>query len=85
MRRITDKCDAGVAPASFLNAKQQPGQTAHAIFGQARNVNAIGAHDAQALVGGVPRRAGWAIEQEKMRGGREHAARSGHMAVAADD
>ena len=82
---ITDEGDARVAATSFFNAEQQTRKTAQAVLCQTRNINPSAANDAQTVVGGVASRAGGAIEQESMGRGNQHAAGSGHMAVAADD
>ena len=82
---ITYEGNTRVAAASLLNAEQHAGEAAQAIFSQTRYVNAIAASDAQALVGRVAAGASGAVEEEKVGGGREHAAGAGHVAVAADD
>jgi hypothetical protein len=85
LRGVTYEGNTRVAAASLLNAEQHAGEAAQAIFSQTRYVNAVAASDAQALVRGVAAGASGAVEEKEMGGGREHAARAGHVAVAADD
>jgi hypothetical protein len=83
--QVTYEGNTRVGAASLLNAEQHAGEAAQAIFSQTRYVNAVTARDAQALVRGVAAGTSRAVEEKEVGGGREHAARAGHVAVAADD